>query len=187
MEFLFDLQRISYGLESRLSAELSGKKANQLQMWLLLLIDGSQRKTMRGRKSLSANECAVELCIARTRVSNELSRLAKRKLITAIRLEKGADKRGRRFVLTGAGYELAQTLRLLLYSLEKNVLIHAGLRENDRIVEPQSVMMGLWLTGPENAKLPTLTRLLNMPDSVNAGDERGADPIRLKKVRVLKA
>ena len=183
MELLFDHQRIAYALETRLKAETVNYRGGQLQVWLLLLLSGSLRKTMRGRQSLSANDCAAELCIRRTRVENEFGKLAERKLITPARSEEGDDKRRRSFVLTKEGAVLAQQLCLLVQRVQSEVLISAGYRTIDRAMDPQCLVMGLWLTGSEEARLPTLTRLSNMPDAAVAGAKRGFDGIRLTKVR----
>ena len=168
-----------------MSAELVGHKLNQLQMWLLLLVGGFHRGTMRGRKALSANDTAIELCVRRTRVANEFTRLAKRKLIVAVTLKKGADKRSRTFVLTYEGEHLARELRALLQTVEKEVLVDAGCRATDRAIEPQYLLMGLWLTGNPKSPLPTLTRLVNVSSALIAGMKRGVDTIRLKKIRFL--
>jgi DNA-binding MarR family transcriptional regulator len=181
MELLFDHQRIAYALEARMNAELISYKLTQLQMWLLLLIGGFHRGTMRGRKELSADESATELCIERTRVSNEFTRLAKRGFILAVTPKKGADKRGRRFVLTFDGEILARDLRALLQKVEKDMLVSAGCRAMDRAVDPQCLLVGLWLCGAPKWRLPTLTRLQNASPALVAGMRRGEDRIRLKK------
>jgi len=182
MELLFDHQRIANALEARLDAELSCYKVNRLQMWLLLLVGGLHRGAMRGRQALSANEVAVELCVKRTRVANEFARLRKRKLIAPATPVFMPDKRAQSFVLTAAGRSLAGTLKIVLETIERRVLIDAGWRATDRVVDPQYMILGLWLTGHRESQLPTLTRLMNVPSDLVAGTRRNAGHIRLKRI-----
>jgi DNA-binding MarR family transcriptional regulator len=182
VRLLFDQQRIAYAMEARMRSELKAHKVNSLQMWLLLLmLGGWQQDGSRVGKPGSANNAAVELCVLRTRAANEFTRLSKRTLIKAVALKKGADKRNRRFGLTDEGEQLARKLRALLSSIEKEMLESVGCRATDRAIEPQCLLMGLWVTGNPQTRLPTLTRLVNLPQTLTAGDKRGVDVIRLKR------
>lgn len=186
MRLLFDQQRIAYALEARLRSDLKPHKVNPLQMWLLLLmLGGCQQDGSRGPKPMSANIAAVELCVARTRVANQFARLAKRSLIVAVTLKEGADKRNRRFVLTSQGEDLARKLQALLQKIEKEALTKVGCRAKDRAVDPQYLLMGFWVTGNPQTRLPTLTRLVNVPSSLIAGARRGIDAIRFKRLPLL--
>lgn len=183
MELLFDLKRIAHGLESRMSSALVERGVNELQMWLLLLVGGLLRPTMRGRRSLSANDSAVELCVKRTRVANEFKRLVRRELIVATESIDGADKRNRSFEVTDGGLDLARALRKLLQTLEKGILISSGRRVADREIEPQCLLLGLWISGSPDSHMPTLTRLANVLPDHTAGSKRGEGALRLKKAR----
>ena len=182
MELLFDYLRVANAFEVRMKAELRAYQVNELQMWLLLLIGGLLRLAMRGRKSLSANEAAIELGLPRTRIANQMTSLSRRSLVVPIDDEPSADGRNESFVLSDEGLDLARKLRKLLQTIEKDVLVEGGWRTTDREVDPQYLVMGFWLTGGSRGRLPTMTRLQNAPADYAAGDERGEDVIRLKKV-----